>query len=149
MARNEVEKLVRELRDAQHQATEDIMRTADFETLDYATPDGFSVKDTLQLWRHELRSHHRDLILARGRLINDNPHYHVPHFVRQANADFGQFVGELSCLADEQLDLRVPESGRSIREIAEHVLGTLSGYFANQIAQAREIAESDQENEGA
>ncbi len=149
MAREEVEKLVRALRDAQHQTTEQIMRTADFESLPYPTSDGFTVRDTLQMWGHELRSHHRDMVLARGRLTNDNPHFHVPHFVRQANEAFGSFVGELACLTDDQLDMAMPDGGRSIREIAEHVLGTLTGYFADQLRQAVAKARSESRDERA
>ena len=149
MAREEVETLVRALRDAQHQATEDVLRTADFESLPYPTPDGFTVNDTLQMWGHELRSHHRDMVLARGRLTDDNPHFHVPHFVRRANEAFGCFVGELACLTDDQLDAVVPGGGRSVREIAEHVLGTLTGYFGDQMRQAVAKARPGSREDGA
>lgn len=101
-----------------------------------ATEDGFTVTDTLQMWGHELRSHHRDLILARGRLTHDNPHFHVPHFVRQANEEFGRFIGELSALSDDDLERRIEPDGRTIREIAEHVLESLDGYFAQQLDSA-------------
>jgi len=90
------------------------------------------------MWVHEIRSHHRDMILARGRLTNDNPHFHVPHLVRRANEEFGKIIGELSALSDEDLDRRVPPDGRTIRELAEHVLGTLEAYFVQQVQSAIE-----------
>ena len=68
------------------------------------TPDGFTVNDMLRMWVWHFWSHHRELVLARGRLTGDNPHFHVPHYVRQASEAFGAFVGELACLSDEQLD---------------------------------------------
>lgn len=73
--------------------------------------------------------------MARGRLVNDNPHFHVPHHVREANEQFGRFIGELACMTDDQLELRVP-GGRSAREVTEHVLHTLEDYFANEIRRA-------------
>jgi len=136
MLRTEVHQLVRQLHDAQQRATEQILATASYEKLEYVTPDGFAVKDTLRMWQHELWSHHRDLVLARGRLVSDNPHFHVPHFVREANEAFGRFVGELACLTDEQLDMRVPGGGRSLREVAAHVLGTLTDYLPQQVRRA-------------
>ena len=138
MSRTQVNQLVRQLHEAQQRATEQVLANASFETLDHVTPDGFTVKDTLRMWQHELWSHHRDLVLARGRLVNDNPHFHVPHFVREANEAFGRFVGELACLTDEQLDMCVPDGGRSIREVATHVLGTLTGYVPDQVRRATE-----------
>lgn len=114
------------------------MDMAKYDDLGLMTKDGFSVSDTLQMWSHELWSHHRDLVMARGRLINDNPYHHVPHFVRRANEEYGKFIGELSALSDEDLDRRVEPDGRTIRELAEHVLGTLEGYFVSQIRGAIE-----------
>jgi hypothetical protein len=87
------------------------------------------------MWVWHFWSHHRELVLARGRLSEDNPHFHVPHFVRQANEEFGRFVGELACLTDAQLDLCLP-GGRSIREVVEHTLATLEEYFADQVRRA-------------
>ena len=136
MAQVEVRKLAHRLHEAQEKATNAVMDHADFEKLGHMTPDGFSVNDTLRMWVHHFWSHHRDLVLARGRLVNDNPHFHVPHHVREANVEFGRFIGELACLSDEQLDLSVPDGGRSIREVVEHVLGTLEGYFSDQIERA-------------
>lgn len=133
MPQTEVRQMIRRLHDAQQKVAGDVMDHADFEKLEYRTPDGFSVNDMLRMWVWHFWSHHRDVVLARGRLTNDNPHFHVPHYVREANEQFGRFVGELACLTDEQLDMRVPEGGRSIREVVEHVLETLEGYFPDQI----------------
>jgi len=133
MPQTEVRQMIRRLHDAQEKVTGDVMDHADFEKLKRRTPEGFSVNDMLRMWVWHFWSHHRDLVLARGRLTNDNPHFHVPHYVREANEQFGRFVGELACLTDEQLDMRVPEGGRSIREVVEHVLKTLEEYFPDQI----------------
>ena len=133
MPQTEVRQMIRRLHDAQEKVTGDVMDHADFEKLKHRTPEGFSVNDMLRMWVWHFWSHHRDVVLARGRLTNDNPHFHVPHYVREANEQFGRFVGELACLTDEQLDMRVPEGGRSIREVVEHVLETLEGYFPDQI----------------
>jgi hypothetical protein len=56
--------------------------------------------------------------------------------VRQAHEEFGRYVGELSCLSDEYLDVRPPGGGRTVRESVEHVLDTLKGHFADQIERA-------------
>lgn len=134
MSKEQVCRLVSLLHDAQKETTEQILGTVDFENLEDVVPDGFTVKDVLRMWVWHFWAHHRELILARGPLENDNPHFHVPHFVRQANEEFGRFVGELACLSDEQLDLRPPEGDRTVREIVEHVLTTLTGYFPGQVA---------------
>ena len=136
MSQTEVRRLIRRLHDAQEKAANEVMDHADFDTLGHRTPDGFTVNDTLRMWVHHFWSHHRDLVLARGRLVNDNPHFHVPHYVREANLEFGRFIGELACLTDDQLDLSVPDGGRSIRQVVEHVLETLEGYFPDQIKRA-------------
>jgi hypothetical protein len=135
--RREVQDLIRRLHAAQQQVTEDVLERATWEDLGHTTPDGFTVNDVLRTWVWHFWSHHRELVLARGRLTDDNPHFHVPHYVRQANEEFGRFVGELACLTDEQLDLRLPGDGRTVREIVEHTLATLEGYFADQIGRAR------------
>lgn len=137
MPRKQIHTLVSFLHDAQKQATKQVLQTVRFENLEDTVPDGFTVKDLLRMWVWHFWAHHRELILARGPLRNDNPHFHIPHFVRQANEEFGRFVGELACLSDEQLDLRPPNGDRTVREIVEHVLATLTDYFPNQIAQAR------------
>ena len=137
MSQAEVRLLISRLHKAQQHVTNEILDDATFEQLDHETPDGYTVNDTLRLWVWHFQSHHRDLILARGRLTDDNPHFHVPHYVRQANQAFGAFVGELACLSDEQLDQCVPDGGRSIREVVEHTLATLEGYFVEQIQRAR------------
>ncbi len=134
MSRKQVHTLVSLLHDAQKKTTEQILEAVKFEDLEDVVPDGFAVKDILQMWVWHFWAHHRELILARGPLENDNPHFHVPHFVRQANEEFGRFVGELACLSDEQLDLRPPDGDRTVREIVEHVLNTLTGYFPDQVA---------------
>ena len=139
MSRKQIYTLVSLLHDAQKQATEQILQIAKFDNLEDTVPDGFAVKDILRMWVWHFWAHHRELILARGSLRNDNPHFHIPHFVRQANEEFGRFVGELACLSDEQLDLRPPDGDRTVREIVEHVLDTLTGYFPNQVAQTRRL----------
>jgi len=136
MSRTDVDAFVRRLHEAQHQATELALQTARHENLADVTPEGFTVQDVLRMWVWHFWTHHRDLIRARGALVDDNPPFHVPHFVRQANEAFGHFVGELACLNDDQLDLRLPDDGRSIREIVEHVLETLTHYTPDQIARA-------------
>jgi hypothetical protein len=143
MARDEVRALVRRLHEAQQRATEQVLERASWEKLDYITPDGFTVNDTLRMWVWHFWSHHRELVLARGRLTGDNPHVHVPHYIRQANEEFGRLVGELACLDDAQLDLRLPDEGRSIREIVEHTLSTLEGYVGKQLAGAVPPPETD------
>ena len=137
MSQTEVRKLVRRLHQAQQRVTHEMLDHAHFDKLDHRTPDGFTVNDTLRMWTWHFWSHHRELVLARGRLTDDNPHFHVPHHIRQANEAFGQFIGELACLTDEQFDLRLPGDGRTIREIVEHVLITLESYFADQIERAK------------
>jgi hypothetical protein len=133
MSRSEVNALTHRLHEAQHRVTSEVLDRASYDRLGDETPDGFTVNDTLRMWGWHFWAHHRELVLARGRLTDDNPHFHVPHHVRQANEEFGRFVGELSCMSDEQLDLRLPGDGRSVREVVEHVLATLEGYFVAQI----------------
>jgi uncharacterized damage-inducible protein DinB len=135
--RSELDALVARLHDAQQAATQRIERAATFETLGYTTPDGWTVQDTLRMWVWHFWTHQRDLVRARGPLANDDPHFHVPHFIRQAHEEFGRFVGELACLSDEWLDVRPPEGGRTVRETVEHVLDTLDSYLGEQIEQAR------------
>ena len=136
MSRDKIDAIIQKLSGRQMALSNEIMSSVRHEDLEKSTDDGFTVNDTLQMWAHELRSHHRDLVLARGRLANDNPHHHVPHYVRQANEEFGRFIGELAALSDEGLDRRIEPDGRTVREIAEHVLGTLEGYFAQQLQTA-------------
>jgi hypothetical protein len=146
MRRDRVRELLARLHAAQQRVTNDVLDVASFESLTFPTParfqtpDGadhgaFTVNDILRMWTWHFWSHHRDLIMARGRLVNDNPHFHVPHHVREANEQFGRFIGELACMTDEQLELRVP-GGRSAREVAEHVLQTLEDYFVSEIRRA-------------
>jgi hypothetical protein len=139
MSQTEVRALIGRLHEAQQRVTNEVLDAATFDHLDHETPDGFTVNDTLRMWVWHFESHKRDLILARGRLAGDNPHFHVPHYVRQANEAFGAFVGELACLTDEQLDLCVPGGGRSVREVVEHTLATLEGYFVEQIQHAKPL----------
>jgi len=133
MSRVEIEQMTRRLHEAQQRATHEVWAHARFDTLENETPDGFTVSETLRMWVWHFWSHHRELVLARGRLTDDNPHFHVPHYVRQGYEEFGRFVGELACLTDEQLDLQLPGDGRSVREIVEHVLETLQGYLPEQV----------------
>ena len=143
MSQTEVRELIHRLHKAQQQVTHEMLDHADFQKLGYETPDGFTVRDVLRMWVWHYWSHHRDLVLAHGRLTGDNPHVHVPHYVRQANEEFGRYIGELACLSDDQLDLRVPgggsapESGRTVREVVEHTLATLEDYLAEQVRNAR------------
>jgi hypothetical protein len=136
MSRNEIIALTDQLTTKQSAVSHQVMDLVHCEDFPKETADGFTVTDILQMWVHELRSHHRDLILARGRLINDNPHVHVPHFVRLANEEFGKFIGELSALTDEDLDRIIEPDGRTIREIVAHVLQTLDGYLVPQLESA-------------
>ena len=136
MKRNQISQLIHSLILKQAEVSEGVMDLVQSADLQKQTKDGFTVRDILQMWLHELRSHHRDLLLARGRLTGDNPHYHVPHFIRQANEEFGKFLGELSALSDDDLERKVQPDGRTIRQIAEHVLGSLEGYFIEQLKTA-------------
>ena len=136
MGREQVHELVRRMQDAQLQATELILRSARYENLSDKSSEGFTVQDHLRMWVWHFWSHYRDLIRARGCIEGDNPHFHVPHFVRQANEEFGKFVGELLCLTDEQLDLKPPDGERSVREVVGHVLDTLTNYIPAQIVGA-------------
>ena len=139
--RTETNALLARLHEAQRAATMRVQEAADFDALDHSTPDGFTVNDVLRMWTWHFWAHHRELVRARGPLIDDNPHFHVPHHVRQAHEEFGRFMGELACLSDEYLDVRPPEGGRTVREIVEHVLDTLENYVPEQVEQA--TAEED------
>jgi len=136
MARTEITRLIGRLQARQAAVSAALVELAKHEDLERITPDGFTVRDTLQMWVHEIRSHHRELVLARGRMTGDNPYYHVPHFVRQANEEFGRFVGELSALTDSDLDRTMPGGGSSVREIIEHVQTELDYYFVQRIEAA-------------
>ncbi len=151
MNRDEVRQLIARLHAAQQRVTNDVLDIATFESLRsptgarQLTPDGtdegaVTVNDVLRMWTWHFWTHHRDLIMARGRLVNDNPHFHVPHHVREANEQFGKFIGELACLTDEQLDQRVP-GGRSIREVVTHVLDSLESYFVQEVRRAQSANE--------
>ena len=144
MSREQVRELTKRLHEAQSGTTERVLRTASYEDLSAATPDGFTVNDTLRMWVWHFWSHHRELVRARGPLTDDNPHFHVPHYVRQAHEEFGRFIGELACLSDEYLDARPAEGGRTVREIIEHVLATMEGYFPEQVERARPIANAEE-----
>lgn len=135
--RDEINTLVARLHEAQRTTTERVQKAVAFEKLGHATADGFTVNDTLRMWVWHFWTHHRDLVRARGPLTNDDPHFHVPHYVRQANEEFGKFMGELACLSDEYLDVRPPDGGRTIRETVEHVLETLTNYVPEQVEQAK------------
>lgn len=132
--RSNINDLVARLHAAQRKVTQLVQASASFETLSNPTPDGFTVNDTLRMWVWHFWTHHRDLVRARGPLTKDDPHFHVAHFVRQANEEFGRFVGELSCLSDEYLDMRPPEGGRTVGENVEHLLSTMNHYFSEQFA---------------
>ncbi len=64
--RTEINALLARLHAAQQMTTQRIQAAADFEALDHATPDGFTVNDTLRMWVWHFWSHHRDLVRARG-----------------------------------------------------------------------------------
>ena len=135
--RAEVNALIARLHEAQRTTTLRVQKAADFETLGHATADGFTVNDILRMWVWHFWAHHRDLVRARGPLTGDDPHFHVPHYVRQAHEEFGKFIGELACLSDEYLDVRPPDGGRTVRETVEHVLETLNNYVPMQVEQAK------------
>jgi len=135
--RDEVMQLIARLSLAQREATRRVQQSATFETLGDSTPDGFTVNDTLRMWVWHYWTHHRDLVRARGPLANDDSHFHVPHYVRQAYEEFGRFVGELACLDDEYLNTRPPEGGRTVREMVEHLLDTLENYVPDQVERAK------------
>lgn len=137
--RDEINRLISRLHEAQHKTADRIQKSANYEKLYHIAPDSnFSVNDILRMWSWHFWAHCRELIRIRGPLINDNPHFHVPHYVRQAYEEFGKFVGELACLSDEYLDITPPEGGRTLRQIIEHVLETLNDYLPEQIEQAKE-----------
>jgi len=131
--RDEINALIVRLHRAQRITTERIQQAVEVEHLGDQVSDGFTVIDVLRMWVWHFWSHHRDLVRARGDIEGDNPHFHVPHFVRQANEEFGRFVGELACLSDEYLDVRPKAGERTVRETVEHVLESLEGYFADQV----------------
>jgi hypothetical protein len=133
--RIEVNALIARLHADMQRTTQRIQEVAAFEKLGHVCPDGgVTVTEVLRMWVWHFWSHQRELVRARGPLTGDNPHFHVPHFVRQAHEEFGRFVGELACLSDEYLDVRPPGGGRTVREVVEHVLG--NDYFPDQIEQA-------------
>ena len=134
--RTEINELLSRLHNAQRVTTERIQGSASFEKLDHRTPDGFTVNEILRMWGWHFWTHHRDFVRARGPLINDDPHFHVPHYIRQAHEEFGRCIGELACLSDEYLDVQPPEGGRTVRETVEHLLETLELYFPDQIEKA-------------
>ena len=136
--RSEIHALIARLHEAQQATTQRIQDAADFEKLGHGTPDGFTVNDTLRMWVWHFWTHHRDLVRARGPLTGDDPHFHVPHYIRQAHEEFGRFIGELACLSDEYLDVRPPSGGRTVRETIEPVLATLEEYTPDQVERARE-----------
>ena len=135
--RSELNALLDRLHQAQREVTKRVQKAASFERLGDLTPDGFTLNETLRMWVWHFWTHHRDLVRARGPLINDDPHFHVPHYIRQAHEEFGRFVGELACLSDEYLDARIAGGDRTVREIVEHMLDTLESYIPAQIEQAR------------
>jgi len=139
MPRTEVADLIRRLCEAQQEAVTHALQGVKFEDLDKSAPESdFTIKDVLRMWVWHYTSHHRDLIRARGSIEGDNPHFHVPHFVRQANEEFGRFIGELACFPDEQLDMRPPDGGRSVREIAQHILETVTGFVTEKVDRKRQ-----------
>ena len=136
MNRQEVFGLAKRLSEVQQRNSEFIAQTVGYEDLQKRSPEGFTVCEHLRMWVWHLWSHHRDLVRARGCMEGDNPHFHVPHFIRQANEEFGRFIGELACLTDEQLDLRPPDSERTVREVVEHVIDSMTSYIPAQIRDA-------------
>lgn len=140
MSREQVSELVRRLHDVQERTTRSLLGTVTYDDLDAVCPDGFTVQKVLRMWVWHFWTHHRDLVRARGSIGGDNPHFHVPHFVRQANEEFGRFLGELACLDDEQLDRKPPDGERTVRQVVEHVLSVLSDYLPRQ---ARAGCEAD------
>ena len=141
--RAQVNRLVARLHQAQQETARQVQQVASFEHLGDATPDGFTVNDTLRMWVWHFWTHHRDLVRIRGPLSDDDPHFHVPHYVRDAYEEFGKFVGELACLSDEYLDVQPPGGGRTVRETVEHVIGVLETYVYDQIERATPRQEQD------
>jgi hypothetical protein len=133
--REKTQALIDRLHAAQSKLSFFVAENISFDDLAKKTPDGFTVNDHLRMWVWHFWSHHRTLVRARGALEGDNPHFHVPHFIRQANEEFGRFVGELQTLTDDQLTLRPGKGQRSVLEVVEHVLGCLEGYFPQSIEQ--------------
>ena len=75
MNRQRIHHLIKTLTDAHLSTMATVIDGIDFEDIEKEVPDpGATVKDKLRGWSHELWSHHRELVLARGRLDNDNPH---------------------------------------------------------------------------
>lgn len=85
--------LVRRLHEAQQRTTEQIAGSLSYDDLPRKGAAGFTVNEILRMWVWHFWSHHRDLVRARGCIEGDNPHFHVPHFARQAHEEFGRFVG--------------------------------------------------------
>ena len=115
MKRKGIFELIDRLCKAQLSLSEKVLNNVRLEDLKNKVRDNeFMVQDILRMWVWHFWTHNRDLVRASGALKNDNPHFHVPHFVRQANEEFGRFIGELACLNDEQLELEVPDGERSV-----------------------------------
>ena len=129
-SREEVDRLVKRVLDAHRAVTSEVADRVRWEDLGTkATGGDFAVQDVLRMWVWHFWSHHRELIRARGSLSGNNPHFHAPHFIRQASEECGRFVGELACLTDDQLDLPLPDGDRTIREIIEHVADTMETFL--------------------
>ena len=138
MSRNAIHEAIRKLTEAHLAAIRTVLDELSHDDLDRSVPDaGFTVKDKLRGWSHELSSHYRELIITRGRLRNDNPSWHVPHLVREASEQFGRFIGELACFTDDQLNDKFAEDGRSVADIAQHLTDTIGSHIPSQI-QARD-----------
>lgn len=92
---------MKRLYDVQQETTDRILNSASFDTLKYEVPDKapdgkhFTEIDILRMWVWHFTTNYRGMVRARGSTKGDDPHFHVPHFVRQAHEELGRFVGEL------------------------------------------------------
>ncbi len=72
--RTELNALIARLHETQRTATQRIQAAASFENLGDATPDGFTVNDTLRMWVWHFWSHQRDLVRAQlAALVAERP----------------------------------------------------------------------------
>jgi uncharacterized damage-inducible protein DinB len=139
--RTEINDLLKRLHRRQQEVQQRIQQAATYDDLKKITPEGFTINEVLRMWVWHYETHYRDLIRIRGPLVDDDPHFHIPHYIREANESFGKLIGELACMSDEFLDKQAPEGGRTLRDTIEHVLDTLENYIPVQIEEAIDNSE--------
>lgn len=137
MARSEIQQLVAVLHDAQQAMTDRVAAVSPDLLSSARQQGGFTLEDILHMWVWHFWAHHRDLLHTRG-YAGDMTRCHLPNFIRQANEEFGKFIGELSCLDDAQLNAPIDESGRTVREMVQHLTESLLDYFPVQVANAHQ-----------